>query len=115
MTFSYRLLESGYSIYDILESSLEANKERNLRIESIKHRKWDGINEAIEKTTRTLKKAARRSSLLGSRGGGSEKSDSYKSYELANRILQKEQQQGNLLVSTSKDPARPNIEGATTA
>lgn len=49
---------------DIVGATLEVLKDKQNREESIKSKKWDGVNAAIENTTRTMKKVARRSSLI---------------------------------------------------
>lgn len=51
---------------DIVGCTLEVLKARQNRRDSYNNRKWDGLHQAIEKTTKTIKKAARRSSLLTS-------------------------------------------------
>ncbi len=62
--FGYRLLNAGYSMMDIIGRTLEVLKTKQNRVDSYKNRKWDGIHQAIETTTKTIRKAARRSSLL---------------------------------------------------
>jgi hypothetical protein len=61
-----RLLASGHSMEEIVTCALQANQVKHSRMESIRNMKWDGFHHAIETTTRTLKKVARRSSLLAS-------------------------------------------------
>lgn len=62
--FLYSLLEAGYSIMDIVNATMEVAKIQEDRADSHRNRKWDGVNQVIEKTKRTIGKAARRSSLL---------------------------------------------------
>ena len=57
------LVKCGYSIEDIITRSLQVREEREARAESIKNKKWDGLHQAIESTTRKFKKVARRGSL----------------------------------------------------
>lgn len=49
---------------DIVNCTMEVSRTQECRIETNKNRKWDAVHAAIEKTTKTIKKAARRSSLL---------------------------------------------------
>lgn len=49
---------------EIVGRTLEVLKTKEHRSDSYRNRKWDGINQAIETTTSTIRKAARRSSLL---------------------------------------------------
>jgi len=58
------LLFSGYTIDDIVHRSMIVSIDRQSRSASVKGKKWDGIHEAMESTSRTLKKVARRGSLL---------------------------------------------------
>lgn len=58
------LLKSGYPMNEIVGATLQVLECKQSREESIRNMKWDGVNAAIENTTRTLKKVARRSSLL---------------------------------------------------
>lgn len=58
------LLNEGYSMMDIVGRTLEVLKTKQNRADSYRSRKWEGIHQAIETTTKTIRKAARRSSLL---------------------------------------------------
>ena len=49
---------------EIVGATMEVIKDKQNREESIRSKKWDGVNAAIENTTRTMKKVARRSSLI---------------------------------------------------
>ncbi len=49
---------------DIVGCTLEVLKTKQNRADSYRNRKWDGVHQAIETTTNTIRKAARRSSLL---------------------------------------------------
>jgi hypothetical protein len=62
--FVYSLLSSGYSMVDIVAATLEVLEIKQLREESVRNKKWDGVNAALENTTRTLKRVARRGSIL---------------------------------------------------
>lgn len=56
-------------MYEIMECTLAVMKEKHIRIESLRSRKWDNWNALVEKTTRKLRKATvrpRRVSLRGS-------------------------------------------------
>jgi hypothetical protein len=53
---------------EIVNCSLRVQEEQQSRLNSIRNKKWDGLHQAIEITTRKLKKVALRSSLL--LGGG---------------------------------------------
>jgi hypothetical protein len=50
----------------LMERTLEVAKDKTSRQDSIRNRKWDAIHATIEKTTRKIRKAGRRSSLLNS-------------------------------------------------
>jgi len=51
---------------DIVGCTLEVLKAKESRKDSYKNRKWEALHQAIERTTSTIRKAARRSSLLTS-------------------------------------------------
>jgi hypothetical protein len=104
-------------MFQIVECTLEMLRERCLRADSIRNRKWDAIHGIIENTTRTLRKAARRSSLLGAAKKGSPKIcrspklSPCQSYDIGERILQKE----GAALSSRSTTAKPKFEGALTA
>jgi hypothetical protein len=47
-------------MFEIMECTLQVMKEKHLRNESLRSRKWDNWNALMEKTTRTIRKATRR-------------------------------------------------------
>jgi hypothetical protein len=75
MMLFYRLLRAGYSMFDIMECTLNVMKEKHIRNESLRSRKWDTWNALVEKTTRTIRKAARRPRRASLRGANVSKTD----------------------------------------
>ena len=53
----FRLLKQGYSIDDIANCTIEAERIRCERAESISSQKWDKVNEISEGFVRVLRKA----------------------------------------------------------
>jgi hypothetical protein len=51
---------------EIVGGTIKAMNDKQSRADSIRNKRWDGLQEVIETTTRTFKKVARRSSLLAS-------------------------------------------------
>lgn len=69
LAFPNRLLDSGYSMVDIVECTMEVLAIQRRRADSIRNRKWDGLNKFLELTKRKFTKRPspprRRSSIVG--------------------------------------------------
>jgi hypothetical protein len=66
---------------EIMECTLQVMKEKRLRNESLRNRKWDKWNALVEKTTRTLCKATHRPRRVSWRGSSfSPKEDPVRTY-----------------------------------
>ena len=66
--FYFRLLKQGYSIDQIADCTIQAERIRTERAESISSQKWDKVNEISEGFVRVLRKA-----IPGSGGVGPKK------------------------------------------
>ena len=55
--FLYRLLEMGYSIDEIADATIDAEKSKHERINTNAAQKWDKVNEVSERFGRVFRKA----------------------------------------------------------
>ena len=123
--FTRRLLKNGFDMTEIVGATLEVLKDKQNREESIKSKKWDGVNAAIENTTRTMKKVARRSSLIATapvrrmnrRGSLASTNNTTVELSTVSNVMKstkgrRNSTMGNVPLNTMSDPV---IDGARTA
>jgi hypothetical protein len=73
---------------EIVGGTLKAINDKQSRADSIRNKRWDGLQEVIETTTQTFKKVARKSSLLASAPARMNRRGSLPGTEPSSRISQ---------------------------
>jgi hypothetical protein len=54
--FGHSLLGAGYSLLDIANATLEVERIKKMRAESIRNQKWDGVNAFVQYTGKSLRR-----------------------------------------------------------